>query len=338
MNARTSGLLVACATIGLALGQAAGTTGNAMKLTKWMLTVSDLDRTYAFYHEAFGFEINGTAQIKKTAPGSATILKLTNSPDGSMFRNVTTHASGIDWNLEFLEFTNLDRHPAQFRLQDPGASFLRLQVRDIDRVVAAALKNGGAINSVGGQVLTIGKNRVVMLKDPDGFFIEVTQPDPIPDTAPADSLVVGGNFVAVVKDADKALSSYKQQLGLENQSEGWSTNQSTMKMFGTPGAKIHRTSIFVPATTLQLEFVQFTDIDTHPVRLRIADPGAVGIGLQVRDIEAGVAAFTANGGSVETTDRITRRPDGAGASFVRDLNGFLVELNQVAPPAAGAVR
>ena len=341
MNKITSGLLVLCVTLGLALGQTAEESraaGNAMKLTKWILTVGDLDRSYAFYHEAFGFEINGTAQIKRAAPGGAAILKLTNSPEGAMFRNITTHSSGVNWNLEFLEFTNLDRHAAKFRPQDPGASYLRLRVRDMDKVVAAALKNGGSINSVGGQVLTMGKNKMIMLEDPDGFFLEVTQPDPIPGTAPADSMVVGGNFVAVVKDADKAVNFYKQKLGLENQIAGWDTNQNTMKMFGTLGAQMHQASIFVADTKLQLEFIQFKDIDTNPVHLRIADPGAVAIGLRVRDIEAAAAAFTANGGSVETAGGITWLPNGAGASFVRDLNGFLVELNRVAPPPASAAK
>ena len=335
----TSRFFVACALTGLAFGQtpeAPKQTGNALKLTKWIITVGDLDKSYAFYHEAFGFELNGTAQIKKAAPASVAILKLTNSPDGTMFRNIVAHSPGLDWNLEFTEFTNLKYREAKLRLQDPGASYLRLRVRDIDKVVAAALKNGGAINSVGGQVMTAGKNKVVMLKDPAGFFVEVTQPDQIPATAPADSMVVGGNFVAVVEDADKAANFYKAQLGLENQIVGWNSNETTMKMFGTPGAQMHRASIFVPDTKLQLEFIQFKDIDTKAVRLRVADPGSAQVGLQVRDIDAATAAFTANGGSVETAGGITKRPNGGGGGFVRDLNGFLVELNQAAPPASAA--
>jgi len=341
MNRLASKILVSCATIGLALGQTAEgskSAGNAMKLTKWMLTVSDLERSLAFYHEAFGFEINAPMQIRKAAPGSAAILKLTNSPEGTLFRNITTHSSGVDWNLELLEFANPDRHPVKFRLQDPGATYLRLQVRDIDKVVAAALKNGGSINSVGGRVLSIGRDRAVMLKDPDGIFLEVTQADVIPATAPADGMVVGGNFVAVVKDVDRAVNFYTQQLGFENQIAGWNTNENAMKVSGTPGAQMRRGSIFVPDTKLQLEFIQFKDIDANPVRLGIADPGVGSIGLQVRDIEAATAAFASNGGSVQTQGGITWRPNGSGASFVRDLNGFLVELNQVAPSPPSAAR
>jgi catechol 2,3-dioxygenase-like lactoylglutathione lyase family enzyme/uncharacterized glyoxalase superfamily protein PhnB len=297
--------------------------------------VGDLDKSYAFYRDAFGFDIKSTAQIKKPAPASAAILKLTNSPDGTYFRNITVYSPGVEWYLEFTEFTNVQSHAAKFRLQDPGASYLRLRVRDIDKAVAAALKDGGSINSVGGQVMTMGKNKVVMLKDPDGFFVEVTQPDAIPATAPADSMVVGGNFVMVVQDADKAANFYKAQLGLDTQVVGWNSNESTMKMFGTPGAQMHRASIFVPGTKLQLEFIQFKDIATNkPMNLRIADPGCSQLGLQVQDIDAAAAAFVSNGGSIETAGGITKRPNGGGGGFVRDLNGFLVELNQVAPPAA----
>jgi len=341
MNRLAAGFLISCATIAQAPGQTAEgskAAGNAMKLTKWMLTVSDLERSLAFYHEAFGFEINAPMQIRKAAPGSAAILKLTNSPEGTLFRNITTHSSGVDWNLELLEFANPDRHPPKFRLQDPGATFLRLQVRDIDKVVAAALKNGGSIQSLGGRVMTMGREKAVMLKDPDGIFLEVTQPDAIPTTAPADGIVVGGNFGAVVKDVDKAVNFYKQQLGLESRIVDWNKSGNVMKIFGTPGAQIYRGSLFVPDTKLQLEFIQFKDIDSNPVRLGIADPGVGSIGIQVRDIEAAAAAFSAKGGSVETQGGITWRPNGSGASFVRDLNGFLVELNQVAPPPANAAR
>jgi predicted enzyme related to lactoylglutathione lyase len=277
-------------------------------------------------------------QMRKAVPGSAAILKLTDSPEGTMFRNITTHSTGVDWNLELLEFANPDRHPVKFRLQDPGATYLRLQVRDIDKVVVAALKNGGSIHSVGGRVLTMGRNKVVMLKDPDGIFLEVTQPDVIPATAPADAMVIGGNIAAVVKDVDKVVNFYKQQLGLESRIGGWNTSEDGMKIFGTPGAQIRRGSIFVPDTKLQLEFIQFKDIDANPVRLGIADPGVGSIGLQVRDIEAATAAFASNGGSVQTQGGITWRPNGSGASFVRDLNGFLVELNQVAPSPPSAAR
>lgn len=341
MNKPISGLLLACATIGLAFGQtgeAPKAPGNATKFTKWIITVADLDKSYAFYHEAFGMEINGTAQIKKAAPAAPAILKLTNSPEGTIFRNISVHSAGLDWYLEMTEFTTPGGHAPTLRLQDPGATYLRLRVRDIDKVVAAALKNGGSINSVGGAVMTAGKNKVVMLKDPDGHYLEITQPGEIPATAPADSMVIGGNFVAVVEDADKAVNFYKAQLGLDNQIVGWNTNEATMKMFGTPGAQMHRASIFVPGTKLQLEFIQFKGIDTKPAHLRIADQGSAQLGLQVEDIDAAAKAFLANGGSIETAGGITKRPNGGGGGFVRDMNGFLVELNQVAPPPVNAAK
>jgi predicted enzyme related to lactoylglutathione lyase len=338
MNKLAAGLLVSCVMIGMAPGQTAeppGTAGNTMKLTKWMLTVSDLEKSFAFYHETFGFELNNPAQFRMTEPGSEAILKLTNSPEGTMFRNISIHSSGLDWYLELLEFAHIDRHPAKFRLQDPGATYLRLQVRDIDRVVASALKNGGSIGSSGARVVKAGGNKVVMLKDPDGSFVEVTQPGLLPGSAAADGIVIGGNFVAVVQDVDKAVNFYKQ-LGLDNRIADSKTSDNGMKMLGAPGARIHRGSIFVPGTTLQLEFIQFKNVRVNPVRTGLVDPGTGSIGLQVRNLEAAVAAFTANGGGAETRGGILWRPNGSGASFVRDMNGFLLELNQVAPSPASA--
>jgi catechol 2,3-dioxygenase-like lactoylglutathione lyase family enzyme len=305
---------------------------SPLKFTKWIITVTDLEKSIAFYHDAFGFEMNPNTQLRPLGAANAGILKLTNSPEGTMFRNSTIRSAALDWNLEITEFHTPDGKPAAMRLQDPGTTYLRLRVRDIDAAVAGALKHGGAVNSVGGKVMTAGKNKVVMLKDPDGHFIEVTQPGEIAADAPAGQLLAG-NFVAVVADADKAANFYKAQLGLENQIVGWNTNETTMNMFGTPGAQMHRASIFVPGTKLQLEFIQFKGIDTKGYNLRVSDQGSAQLGLQVPDLDAAVAAFTANGGSTETQGGEVKRATGGGQSFVRDMNGFLVELTQVSPPA-----
>ncbi len=332
MHKLTAGLLICCATMGLALSQSEAppkAAGNAVKFTKWFITVSNLEKTYAFYHEAFGFEMQGTEQIKKTAPASKSMLRLTNASEGTKIRYIAAYPPGLDWHLGITEFITPGGHPAPLRLQDPGASYLRLRVRDINKAVAAAVKNGGTITTVGGQVVRAETNSVVTIKDPDGHYVELIQPDTIPANSPA-GMVFGATFAAVVEDPDKAAGFYKSQLGLDDHIAGW-FGEGLMKIFGTSGAQMHFASIFVPDTKIQLEFVQFKDIDAKATRLRITDPGSVQLGLEVRDIDAAVAAFTANGGSVESAGGVIKHPQGESDCLVRDMNGFLVHLTQAAP-------
>ena len=57
------------------------------------------------------------------------------------------------------------------------------------------------------------------------------------------------------------------------------------------------------------------------------DPGAPAIGLQVRDIDAAIAAMKAAGGSSITQGGSVKLGSGK-VGFVRDPNGLLVELAQ----------
>ena len=45
---------------------------NAVRLSKYILTVSDLDKTYAFYHDALGIQLDGNVtELRKPHAGIA---------------------------------------------------------------------------------------------------------------------------------------------------------------------------------------------------------------------------------------------------------------------------
>ena len=113
---------------------------NAVRLSKYILTVSDLDKTYAFYHDALGIQLDGNAtELRKPMPGSPA-NQITGSPADSSFRNANTRIPGADFTFEFIELTGQTRTARHPRLQDPGASVLVLTVRDVDATLAAVTK------------------------------------------------------------------------------------------------------------------------------------------------------------------------------------------------------
>ena len=105
-------------------------------------------------------------------------------------RQVNLTIPGRAWNLEVLEFSEIDRTAAHARLQDPGAMTLVLSVRDIDGVLAELKQGQIEVVTPGGQPVPVTsgatKARAVVVKAPGGHFVELQQSDPLP-ADPADA-------------------------------------------------------------------------------------------------------------------------------------------------------
>ena len=136
--------------------------------------VGDLDTTLAFYREVFG--LNGTptdfpnpaVPLLTNAPGVTLRLSMMRLPGPMLF--------------ELTHFKGLERKPARAAYTDPGAASIVLYVRDIDAALANAQKTNAPIVTTGGAPVEIttakGKARSILLRDPDGFFVQVVQEAP----------------------------------------------------------------------------------------------------------------------------------------------------------------
>src|SRR5580704_16115212 len=139
--------------------------------------VDELDATLAFYREVFG--LNGTPQ---DFPNPAVPL-LTNAP-GVTLRLSMMRLPG-KMLFELTHFKGLERKPGRASYTDPGAASIVLYVRDIDAAVANAKKVNAPIVTTGGAPVEIttssgSKVRSIVLRDPDGFFVQVVQETPAP--------------------------------------------------------------------------------------------------------------------------------------------------------------
>jgi len=289
-------------------------------------SVADLDKTAAFYRDTLGLEL-------KTAPRTPMVLNeaLSNLTDthGAKFRVVVFKVPDAGFDLELTEFTGIDRKPRIARNQDPGAATFVLTVRDLDKALAAVKKAAVALVTVGGAPLSLGgKTRSIFVRDPDGMFIELFQPDPLPETtAPATSNVIGGRFAMTVKDTAKTLEFYKTVFGFDTKpGDAFMGNPIVSNLVDVQGAQFRMSRATVPGFSVTWEFVDYKGVDRKPFTLRVPDPGSPAFSLRVKDADALVSAVNAAGGSVVSTGG----PLGtkAGSIFVRDPNGFLIELIQ----------
>jgi len=199
---------------------------------------------------------------------------------------------------------------------------------------------GTPVVTIGGAPMAVGtgKTRGVVVRDPDGHFVELAQLDPLPETtAPESANVIGVRVRLTVDDAEQALHVYRDILGLQEGEHGsFKRNDAVMAMLGMKGGQYRLNTVQVPATGLRIEFIDFKGVDRRTVRARIQDPGSTRMQLQVRDVDATIAALKGVGGTVVSAGGGTVELPGRGGAttkvaIVRDPNNLFIVLLQAAP-------
>src|SRR6516225_5101738 len=138
-------------------------------------STNDVEKTLPFYQNVFA--LNGNVQ--PFDPKGPRIL--TNSPTATI-RVAMTNIPGA-FNFELTQFSDLERQTGkQPDIQDFGAPMMKLLVRDLDAVVANAKKANTPIVTKGGAPVTaptpIGAAKAIIMRDPDGYFVEAIQATP----------------------------------------------------------------------------------------------------------------------------------------------------------------
>jgi catechol 2,3-dioxygenase-like lactoylglutathione lyase family enzyme len=125
------------------------------------VTIGDTEKTMRFYRDVLGFPV----QIDTAFQG----------PPGAQFRRSKALIPGTSFPMEFLEFKSTDQKPAHPAIHDPGASVLRLRVRDIDSIVKALKAADDPVVSTGGEPVSIGRSRAVIVRDLNNLFLQPMQ-------------------------------------------------------------------------------------------------------------------------------------------------------------------
>jgi len=330
-------LLATLASPGAIAQQADGApgAGSVVGISKYIISVSDADRSAAFYREAFGLALSdGASAVPAAQPIPDLVQQLTGVPAPAMFRATLLAIPGAadGFVFEHTEFTGPARPASRPRVGDPGASWLVLHVRDLQAAIASVKRLGGGIVSTGERPVGNGSGaQAVFARDPDGAFIEIIQPAEMPAGAAPDSFVVESPRLAfVVADAEAAGRFYRDVFGLDVRMPGaWTDDPRLAELPGLPGSRVRSATVTVPGTTLSWQFYEYGGIDRTPYERAIPDPGAAAVGFQVRDVAAALDLITAAGGHVLSAGG--RPVAGANLAFARDPSGVLLEVIQVAP-------
>lgn len=128
-------------------------------------SVSDLDRSIAFYRDVFGFAERNRLQIPD---GIASKLLRVPEPVGLTAVYLTLG----DAVLELLHFERPDNEPARERpFTEPGLTHVSLTVDDVAATCERVRANGGEV-----LVDTDMGGFAILVRDPDGQVIELLPP------------------------------------------------------------------------------------------------------------------------------------------------------------------
>jgi catechol 2,3-dioxygenase-like lactoylglutathione lyase family enzyme len=269
--------------------------------------VADLDAAVAFYR-AIGFEFAGEPANADANPQLRAMFGL---PDARLRWQVgrVPHMPG---GVEIVEVNAADGQRVERRMQDPGTAMLTVAVRDIDATLARVKALGAPVVTRSGVPVTIGppEMRIVVVKDPDGHYVELLQPRTFAAHAPA-----GGNVVNVfvrhtVQDLGAAVALYRDALGLQplgrrdapGRLPPYSAYGAVQDALGVAPDDIYRyVQIRVPTTGLTIELIEFKGMRRHAQRARIQDAGSTRMQLRVADVDAAAAALVDAGGTFIST-------------------------------------
>ena len=324
-------------------------------------STNDVEKTLAFYQSVFA--LNG--RVNGFDPKGPRIL--TNSPTASLrvaMMNLTGHTGPSALNFELTQFGDLERQENKRPdIQDSGAPMMKWLVRDLDTVVANAKKVNASIITKGAVPVTaptpIGAAKAIIMRDPDGYFVEAIQATPAviaatdaeplpqgrggrgpaanaaPATPPPPSQVVGAIIGLTVRDMDETLKYWNGVLAMEMpQPTKWQKDQAMLDLLGLPkGAEYRISSGVISGSPARIEFIEIKGVPRKTFDLRVTDAMACGMAIRIGHIRDTLAKIKANGGRVLSKDQaLVDWSDTIRNVFVKDPNGLNLELVGAADP------
>lgn len=328
-------LSLAAATAGAQPGTTTAPTGLVVGSGNYFSPiVRDLDAALAFYRDGLGLEVQGAPG---DASGNPALRDMFGLPDAKI-RWAIARTPAAAGGVEIVEISGAGGHALDRRLEDPGAMCLVVTVRDLDGTLTRLKSLGAPVVSRGGEPVTIGAGtRIVVVADPDGHFVELSQPAELPaTTAPASANVIGVRLRLAVHDVETAVQLYRE-LGFEARAPvgAFGDNVAVLDALGLERGQYRVGLQNVPGSGLMYDFVDFKGVERKSVVGRVQDFGSTRVQLRVRDIDAAIATFERFGGQVVSTGgKPLALPAGNSTlevAIVRDPNNLFVVLIE-APP------
>jgi hypothetical protein len=180
---------------------------------------------------------------------------------------------------------------------------------------------------------SVGKTKAIIMRDPDGYFVEAIQGTPAADSPQGP--VIGAIMALTIRDTDETLKYWNGILGLELQpDESFSSDAAMLDLMGLPkGASYRMTGGLISGSNARIEMIEIKGVPRKPFDLRVTDANACGMALRIGHIRQLLAKIKENNGRVLSRNaELVEWSDTIRNVFVKDPNGLNLELVGSADP------
>ncbi len=339
--------LVALPAIGVAqnpptagLTQPAGQgAGDVVSVGPFLHMVADIERSVAFYTALLGVQPNDEARnwpYWRPFKFVEHIDVMYNTPGGK-FRNTTFSVPNSGLMLEFFDWEGNKTPPVNARVFDPGAPMLVLQVRRIEAAVDAVTQSGGSFVTPDGQPVRVGNRRFMIVRDPDGFFIHLTDQDQALPPAPEPGNVMDATLRYTAIDANRSAQFFEAAFGFTAYKAGdFSDDPVLGKTMGLGTLRQRMAAGTVPSHPRGIQVVEYDGkLEGKKVDQALPRPGTSMLRLRVRDFDASLAKAKAAGATLAPgNDAPTPLGNGARMIVVVNPDGLPLQIAGPAPTPA----
>jgi catechol 2,3-dioxygenase-like lactoylglutathione lyase family enzyme len=315
--------------------------------------VGNVELMVHFYHDLIGLGLLGPRSTprpfgsKETNPALLEFVELgqgVSNPMDARNRAVilpipgTSIFEGPEMAIEAIEIKNIESRPYRPSMSDPGASHIKLIVRDLDRTLAVLKDELVPVITVGEEPVTLsaypgleGKVRAIFVRDPDGYPVGLMEITPPPETtSPPESNILGARIALVVDDLETTCRWFQHLVGPDLQfwlSPVFKGDKTHVQLTDTPG-QFRMAMALIPGSPVVMEFIEYRDHLGNFVRPHIQDPGTAHILFMSKDVDivmprmraAGLHTLSANNQPMfigpTTRAFFVANPDGFWAEFM----------------------
>ncbi len=259
--------------------------------------ISNVEEYIHFYHDLIGLELRGPREQPRRFGQNrglqevASLVQGVPNPYEQASRVVllpipgtAAATGGPEMTIEAIEIKGIKTSPFTPALTDPGASYLKLIVTDLDKTLDALKGERVPVITPGGNPVELsgwpgitGKIRAVFVRDPDGYPVDLMEVSPAPATTAAPgSKVLGARVTVVVDDLEKTARMYESLVGPGLKfwvSPTLMGDAAYEKLTGTHN-QFRLAEAMVPGSPVVMELIEYKNHSKHFHRPHFQDPGA----------------------------------------------------------------
>lgn len=258
--------------------------------------ITDVELTTHFYHDLIGLDLigkrdqprpffinKGLQEVAELSQGVANPYLQTSRVVLLPIPGTAAAAGGPEMTIEAIQIEGIPKRRFNPPLTDPGASYLKLIVADLDKTLAVLKSERYLVITEGGNPVELsgwpginGKIRAVMVRDPDGYPVELMQVTPVlPSTAPAGSNVLGARVSIVVDNLEQTARMYESLVGPDFKFwlSPWMGDAAYEKLTDTH-SQFRMAQAMVPGSPVVMELIEYKNHSKQFKRPYFQDAGA----------------------------------------------------------------